>query len=333
MVSSAQDPTAAEPDDRGRRAASPTEIPPRGWKDVLARVRAEARGDNVSLLAGGVAFFGLLAIVPGLAALLSIYGLVADPQEIRRQVDDALGAAPAEVRDLVGQQLTSIESSTGGAVLTAVLGTALALWSASSAMAHLVEALNAAYDEDEDRGFVKKRGLALVLTVGAVVFMAFALTIIGVVPVVVDRIGLGTVGSVIVWILRWVVLLLSMMIALAVLYRWAPDRDAPRFRWVSPGAVFATVIWLIVSGLFSIYVSNFGSYNETYGTLGAVVVLMLWLHLTALVVILGAELNAELERQTRRDSTTGPPEALGRRGAYAADTVGESAEAVGRRDR
>src|SRR5829696_2566951 len=194
----------AEEEDRGRTATKPTEIPRRGWKDVLTRVRVEMREDNVSLLAGGVAFFGLLAIVPGLAALLAIYGLVAAPAQISRQVDEALAAAPAEVRDFIGQQLTSIGGSTGGAVFTVVIGTVLALWSASSAMGHLVTALNAAYDEQDDSGFVKKKGRALALTLGAIVFLAFALAIIGVVPVVVDRIELGAAGRVIVWILRWV---------------------------------------------------------------------------------------------------------------------------------
>ena len=317
--------------DRGRAATTPVEVPPRGWKDVLARVRVELRRDNVSLLAGGVAFYGLLAIVPGLAALLSIYGLVADPDQIRRQVADALAAAPSEVRDFVGQQLSSIESSNSGAVLTVVLGTVLALWSASSAMGHLVEALNAAYDEEEDRGFVKRRGLALALTVGAIVFMGLALAVIGVVPVVVDRVGLGGAGTVVVWVLRWVFLLVAMMIALGVLYRVAPARDDPRLKWTTPGAIFATVVWLVASALFSVYVTNFGSYNETYGTLGAVVVLMLWLLLTAFAVIFGAEVNAELERQTVRDTTAGPPDRLGRRGAYAADTVGPTADEL--RDR
>jgi len=181
-------------------------------------------------------------------------------------------------------------------------------------MAHLVAALNAAYDEDEDRGFVKKRVLALALTVGAVAFVNFALALIGVVPVVAERIELGVVGTVVVWVVRWGLLLVAMMIALAALYRWAPARDAAKFRWTSPGALVATIIWLIASALFSLYVSKFGSYNETYGSLGAVVVLMLWLQLTALVVVLGAELNAELERQTRRD--------LGRRRCLATPVLG-----------
>ena len=321
--------TTTNDDGRGRDAESPTDIPPRGWKDVLARVRVESRQDNVSLLAGGVAFFALLAIVPGLVALLSIYGLVADPEDIRRQVEDALAAAPQEVREFFGQQLTSIQSSNeSAAIVTAVLGTLLALWSASSAMGHLTEALNVAYDEGETRGFVKKRGLALLLTVGAVLFMIFALFVIGVVPVILDELELGAAGKVLVFIARWALLLVAMTVALAIIYRVTPDRDDPKFSWTSPGAIFATIAWVIASGLFSLYVSNFGSYNETYGSLGAVIVLMLWLQITAVVVIYGAEINAELERQTHRDTTAGRDRPLGHREAYAADTVGPTSEEV-----
>lgn len=319
--------TPTETDDRGREAESPTDVPPRGWWDVLKRVRAEAKDDNVPLLAGGVAFFGLLAIVPGLVALLSLYGLVADPADIQQQVEDALQAAPQEVRDLVSQQLSTVADSASGAALVGlIVGVAVALWSASSGMSHLMEAINAAYDEDETRGFIKKRGMSILLTLGAILFMIFALAIIAVVPQVVESVGIGIVGEVFIWIARYVVLLGGMMIALAVLYRLAPDRDDPKWRWTSPGALVATIVWIIASALFSLYVSNFGSYNETYGTLATVVVLMLWLQITALVVIYGAELNAELERQTRKDTTAGPAEGMGRRGAYAADTVADSTE-------
>jgi membrane protein len=308
--------------DRGRQATTPTEIPARGWLDVARRVKGEAKGDQVPLLAAGVAFFGLLALIPALVALLSLYGLVADPEDIRKQVDDALAAAPAEVRDLIGQQLSSIQSSSqGGAVIGVIFGALVALWSASSGMNHLIDAINTAYDEEENRGFVRRRGLSLLLTVGAVGFVVFALGGIAVVPAVAEAADLGIVGSVLVQVVRWLVLFGGLLVGLAVLYRWAPDRDAPRWAWSSPGAIMAGVGWLVVSVLFSIYVSNFGSYNETYGSLGAVVVVMMWLYLSALVVILGAELNTELERQTEQDTTEGEPRPQGGRDAYAADTV------------
>jgi membrane protein len=307
-------------DSHGRDAATPTDIPARGWKDVLARTLAEAKRDQLALLAAGVAFFGLLALVPGLFAMVSIYGLVADPADVTSHVQDLLGTAPQEVREFIEQQLQSVTGSGEGAAgVGAVLGVLVALWSASSGMKHLVDALNAAYDEDEGRGFVKVRALSLALTIGAVVFVLFAVGVITVVPAVVD----GPIA-----LLRWPLLGAAFVGSIAVLYRYAPSRDEPEWRWTTPGALAATVLWLVASGLFSIYVGNFGSYNETYGSLGGVVVVMLWLFLTAAVVLFGAELDAELERQTTYDTTEGRDRPMGQRDAYAADTVGPTAEEV-----
>jgi len=312
--------TATDHDARGRDATSPTEIPPRGWKDVLARTATEAKNDQLSLLASGVAFYALLALVPGLVTLVSIYGLVADPADAAGHVRDLLGTAPGEVRDFVEQQLTSVaEGDASAAGLGLLLGLAAALWSASSGMKHLIDALNAAYDEEEGRGLVKVRLLSLALTVGAVVFVVAAIGVITVVPAVVE----GPLA-----LLRWPVLAAAFVGALAVLYRYGPSRDEPEWHWTTPGAILATVLWIAGSGLFSLYVGSFGSYNETYGSLGGVVVVMLWLFLTAAAVLLGAELDAELERQTRYDTTEGRDRPMGQRDAYAADTVGPSAEEV-----
>lgn len=314
-----------EPDDRGHAAERPGTIPARGWKDVVVRVKAKMRQDGVPLLAAGVAFFALLALVPTLVALVSVYGLVADPAEIQRNVDDALRTAPAEVRDLVSSQLSTIvRGEPSGLRLGVVAGLVLALWSASSGMKHLMGALTLAYDETEDRKFLRLRGLALALTIGAIVLLATALAGLVVAPESLDDDGgVGVLRSVVL-VARWPLLALVVLVALAALYRWGPDRDAPRFRWVTPGAVVATVVWLAASAGFSYYTANFGSYNETYGALGAIVVVMLWLYLTAYAIILGAELNAELERQTAADTTIGPERPLGARGARAADTLDRS---------
>jgi membrane protein len=326
--------TASEPG-RGREAQEPTDIPAQGWKDVAARVRVESKRDRVSLLSAAVAFHALLALVPGLVAVVSLYGLVADASTIDRQVNDWLGTAPREVRELLTTQLKTITENAGAAAgLAVVIGIVAALWSASSGIAHLIEATNIAYDEEETRGFVARRGLALALTVGAVVFMLFALGLISVLPAALAHTGLGLVGRILFGVLRWVLLLVGMMLALSVLYRYAPDRDHPRWSWTSPGAVAATVMWVAASAVFGIYTANFGKYNETYGSLGAVVVLMLWLFFTALCVILGAELNAEVERQTRRDTTQGTAKPLGSRDAEVADTIGATKEEIDqRRDR
>jgi len=313
--------------DRGWEADTPVQIPVRGWLDVAKRVKQEATQDDASLLAGGVAFFALLALVPALVALVSCYGLIASESTVTDQVSRMLGAAPAEVRNLVEEQLRSIvRGSAGGASLAAVIGILIALWSASSGMNHLVGAINLAYDERESRGFVRLRAMSLGLTVGAVVFLVAAFGLIAVLPSALAKTGLGFAARVAVSLIRWLVLLLGMLVGLGVLYRYAPDLNSPKWSWTSPGAILATIGFIVTSLLFSLYTANFGRYNETYGTLGAIVVVMLWLYLTALMVILGAELNAELERQTRRDSTVGPPQPLGDRGAYAADTVAPDPE-------
>jgi membrane protein len=314
-----------EDDGRGRRAARPTEVPARGWKDVAVRVKAQMKTDDVPLLAAGVAFFALLALVPALAAFVSLYGLIADPADIQRNIEDVLAAAPQEVRDLVTSQLRSIvDSSASGLKVGAIVGLLVALWSASSGVKHLIGAVNLAYDEEETRGFVKLRGLSLVMTVAGIAVMALALAGLVVLPHALDDQGVVGLARAVLLVVRWPLFAVLGLVGLALIYRYAPDRDAPQWRWVSPGAVFAVVVWVIASILFSLYTANFGQYNETYGALGAVVVVMLWLYITAYVVITGAEINAELERQTAMDTTTGRRRRMGERNAYAADTLGEA---------
>ncbi len=332
-IDTSTDPVAttdhADDEGRGRDATHPTDIPVEGWKDILARTKVETKQDNAALLSAGVAFYSLLALVPALVALVSLYGLVASPSTVDRQVGNWLKAAPKEVRELLVTQLQSITQNAGAAAgVGVVIGILVALWSASSGMAHMVQAINIAYDEAETRSFVKRRTLAMALTIGAIVFVLVAIAIIAVLPALLAHSGLGLAGRIFAGIARWVLLLIGMMLALSVLYRYAPDRDNPRWSWSSPGALVATVIWLLASAGFAIYTGNFGKYNETYGSMGAVIVLMLWLFITALSVIIGAELNAEVERQTKRDTTQGPEQELGQRDAEAADTIGATAEEV-----
>lgn len=295
---------ADTPTEDGRDAERPSELPAKEWRDVFVRVKAEAKQDHVTLLSAGVAFYSLLALVPGLVALISIYGLVAKPSSIRAQVVSSLSATPREVRDLVSSQLTSIASSSGGSsVIAAVLGILVALWSASAGVGHLMDALNVAYDEEEQRSFVHRKAVALVFTLGAVLFFVIAFAAIAIMPAALAHTGLGVVGRVLANVLRWVILFGGMILGLALMYRYAPDRAEPRWRWTSPGAFIAAILWTIGSIAFSIYTANFGKYNQTYGSLGAIVVVMLWLYLTALAVLLGGEVNAELESHTAQDTT------------------------------
>jgi membrane protein len=242
---------------------------------------------------------------------------------------DSLAAAPQEVRELARTQLESIVGDSGGGTFfAAVIGIVVALWSASAGVGHLMDALNVAYDEKEERSFVRRRAVALAFTVGSIAFVIVAFGLIAVMPALLADTGLGVTGRILANILRWVVLLVGMVAGLAVLYRFGPDRDEPQWRWTSPGAIVAAMLWIIGSLLFSVYTANFAKYNETYGSLGAIIVVMLWLFLTAFVVIVGAELNAELERQTVRDTTAGPSRPIGERDAHAADTIGATADEV-----
>lgn len=306
----------------GEQASRPTQIPARGWFQVTKRAFAEGKKDNVSILAGGVAFFAFLALFPAIIAALSLYGLVADPATVADQVTQLAQLLPETARPLVVDQLNSVAAGSGGALgLSLIISVLAALWSASGGTMNLITATNVAYDEEESRGFLKLRGLALLLTVGAVVFVLLAVALVAVVPVLFDALGLAGIGLFAAQAVRWVLLLALVVAALAIVYRLAPDRKAPRFAWVSTGALVATVLWLVASVAFSFYVSNFGSYNKTYGALAGVIVLMLWLYLTSYLVLLGAEINSESEKQTGRDSTVGAEEPRGRRGAEAADDV------------
>ncbi|HEY2194925.1 MAG TPA: YihY/virulence factor BrkB family protein [Actinomycetospora sp.] len=304
----------------GSRAATPTDIPPAGWWQIVRRAFAESSKDKVSMLAGGVAFFGFLAVFPALIALVSLYGLVADPAQAAHTLESVTSALPETARPLVAEQLQSVVTSSSGGLTTGLIIAALAaLFSASSGTQNLMAAVNIAYDETEGRNAVKLRALALALTLGAVVFVIVSIALVAVAPIVLDQ--LGGPGQVIGQVVRWVLLVLLVVVGLAVLYRVAPDRDAPRFRWVTLGSVAATVLWVVGSVLFSLYVDNFGSYNKTYGALAGVVVLMLWIYLTSYIVLLGAEINAESELQTVEDTTKGRPQPMGSRGATKADDV------------
>ncbi|MCW2510052.1 MAG: conserved rane protein of unknown function [Modestobacter sp.] len=306
----------------GVHAEKPTQIPAKGWVQIVKRAWAENKADNMPIIGAGVAFFGFLAILPTLTATISLYGLVASPETVARQIQSLSDQLPQDTSSLISTQLTTITSHSGGALTVSLIVSILgALWSASGGVGNLITAVNLAYDEVETRSFIKRKALALGLTFGAIVFVLITFGLVAVVPVVLNALPLGIVGTILAQVIRWVLLLGVMAFALSVLYRVAPDRDAPKFRWVSLGSVVVTVIWAVVSLLFSFYVDHFGSYDKTYGAIAGVIVLMLWLHLTVYLVLLGAEINAEAEHQTAHDTTEGQPEPMGRRDATMADEL------------
>ena len=295
----------------GRDADSPTEIPAKGWLQVLRRTVKQLKDDDIPVVAAGVAFFSFLALIPALGAIVSVYGMVADPGDVGRQLDSFFGALPRDAAELLREQVTDItRQSSGGLGVAATLGVLASLWSASKGAQALISALNIAYDEEETRKGWKVKLLSVAMTIaGALGATALIATLV--------VMGDNPVAAV----LRWPLLAVAVIFGLTVVYRYAPDRDTPRWRWVTPGALLTAVLLAAGSFGFSIYVNDFGSYSETYGTLGAIVVLLLWLYLAAYVTVLGVELDAELERQTAKDSTEGRAAPLGKRGAFAADTV------------
>lgn len=308
---------------RGREARWPHEIPLSGWRDILLRTWADLGADNVALIAAGVAFYSLLALFPGIAILVSIYGLLADPVIVTEEFARLRGLLPDEAWTILNDQLRAVSSRPDLELsLTAIFGTLLTLVSARSAAVSLIQALNIIYHQRERRSFLAQNLLALAFTLGFILFLGAALTVIVGTPIMLGFAGLEPLAEVLVSWLRWPVLAVVVMTALAAFYKYAPHRRPARWSWVNLGSVTATALWLSVSALFSWYVGAFGTYNETYGSLGAVIILLLWLWLSAFFVLLGAELNMQIEHQTGIDTTIGEPKPMGERGAHVADTIG-----------
>lgn len=310
---------------RGRGADRPSEIPMAGWRDIALRVKDEIGNDNVSVVAAGVAFYSVLALFPALAALVSLYGMVADPAQIQGHIDSMQGVLPQDVLGTIEEQLNSLSSESSSALSFGAIGGLLfSLWSATKGLRALIASFNIAYDEDEQRGFVKIAAISLLLTAGAIIFMIVAIGLITLLPIMLGALGLTGWLQTLLGLLRWPLLALMLVFGLAVLYRYAPCRSKPQWRWVTWGSAIATVLWVIGSIAFSLYVENFASYNETYGSIGTAIVLLMWFYVSGYVIVLGAEINAEMERQTRADTTVPPDDPMGERGAYAANTLGES---------
>ena len=320
------DDTRQEPErDRGRQVEAPREIPVRGLKDVLFRVKDQIAADNLSVVAAGVAFYAMLAVFPALAALVSLYGLAIDPSDLGEQFLAVSGLLPADAADIINSQLQEIVTAADGSLgLGALLGLALTIWSSTKGVKALFMALNIAYDEQEERGFIKLNLMAIGFTLAGILLVIVLLTMIAGIPVVIQAMKLGPAVEWSLSILRWPLVALILIVAVGLLFRFGPSRRDAQMQWLTWGAAGATLLWIAGSMLFSWYVSSFGDYNKTYGALGAVIVLLMWFYISAYIVLLGAELNAELERQTKRDTTVGAARPMGERGAYVADTVGKA---------
>lgn len=312
---------------RGRQAETPTEIPAKGWKDIAFRLKDEIASDHVGLIAAGVAFYALLALFPAVTALMALSGLVLEPAEVTAQLENLTQLIPQEAAQIIMDQAVAVAGSNqSGLGVAFVIGLLLAIYSASKGMSSLMEGLNVAFDEEEERGFIKKTlwtlGLTLFLIFGLLLGLVAALAV----PAILNIMSLPDWLATVLALSRWLILALMTVFGLAVIYRYGPCRDDAEWKWLSPGAIGACVIWIVASIGFAIYVRNFGSYNESFGSMAGVIILLMWLWISAFIVLLGAELNAEMEAQTSADTTVGPDEPMGTRGAEKADNLGAAAK-------
>jgi membrane protein len=308
----------------GRHAEAPGEIPWHGWKAVLRRVFLEMLTDRVSLVAAGCAFYATLALFPAISMLISIYGLLLDPSTVEPQLEVLRNLLPPSAWQLISERVHVLVSKPQASLgLHLLFNTGVTLWSSATGTKSIIAALNLAYEERERRSFLRFQLTSFIITLLAIISAVVGLALLVGLPAVLAGLGIAAHQTVLIRIASFCLLVLAILIGLSLLYRYGPSRQRPQWRWVTPGSLVATVLWVLVSALFSFYVGQFATYDATYGPLGTVVGVMMWFFVTVYAVLLGAELNAELELQTARDSTDGPPRPMGARGAYVADHVAE----------
>jgi len=310
---------------KGRWADRPWEMPWRGWKAVLGRTFSDMISDRIALVAAGCAFWGTLALFPAISMLITIYGLIFDPVSVEPQLEVLHRLLPPAAFTLISDRVHALVSNTSHALTIGLaISAAVTLWSSATGTKSILSALNMAYEEEEHRSILTFQAVSLAITLGAIVAAVFGLAILVVLPAVFTFIGLSAYLKGLIAIAGWVLLVVFVMASLALLYRFGPSRRPAKWHWITPGSLVATLLWLGASALFSIYVGRFASYNATYGPLATVAGVMMWFWVSVYAVLLGAELNAELELQTARDTTPGPPKPMGRRGAFVADHVAAS---------
>jgi membrane protein len=313
--------------DRGREAETPGEIPAKGWKDTLLRVKKEIGKDRVSMLAASMSYYALLASVPALTSLVLLYAWFSDPSSISKDISSISRFLPREASEIITGQLTSLSAKAPTALGLSAIGSLLfSLWSASKGSTSVIEAMNIIYGENECRGFFKRTAMALGFTLLGTILSIAAIVVVVAIPAITGIFNFGPLFEMAGTIAGWLILLLIFSFFLSCLYRFGPCRQDAKWKWVSRGSIIASVMWAITSGLFSWYAASFGNFNKTYGSLGAVVVLMTWFWISSYIILIGGEINSELEHQTKKDTTTGKPKPMGTRGALMADTLGPSAD-------
>jgi len=314
---------------RGRLSSSPLQIPRAGWRDILWRTYVRSGEDRLLAIAAGVVFFGLLAVFPAITALVSCYGLFADPSTIGANLQTLALMLPEGSFQIVQDQIARVLDQGSTALGASFLfGLGLAVWSANAGVKAVIDALNVVDGESEKRSFIRLNLLSLAFTSGGIAALLLMVGAVVAFPLALDHLGLAPASRSIVSLARWPLLFAILLAVLGVLYRFGPSRRAARWQWLSVGTLAASLLWIAGSSLLSWYLSNFGNYNATYGSLGAAIGLMMWMWMSAIIVLFGAELNSEIEHQTARDTTIGHPKPLGARGAVMADTLGPAVPAV-----
>lgn len=308
---------------RGRDATNPAQIPARGWRDILWRTYERISADRLLAIAAGVVFYGLLAVFPAITALVSLYGLFADPKTIGDTLRQLSVLLPPDSFGILQDQIARVLAKGNASLSTTFLfGLALALWSANAGMKAVIDALNVVYGETEKRSFIRLNLLSLTFTAAAIAALLLMVSAVVALPIALNHIWITDQGRILLSLLRWPILFALLVVALALIYRFGPSRPGARWQWLGVGTLAAAILWIVGSSLLSWYLSNFGNYDATYGSLGAAIGLMMWMWMSAIIVLTGAELNSEIEHQTARDTTVGPDKPLGARGAAMADTVG-----------
>ena len=316
---------ASEPG-RGRDASGPFDIPWKGWKDIAVRLWFSFFEDRVMLIAAGATFYLLLALFPALAVFVSLYGFVADPTTIGEHIAFIGQFLPQAGTELLQSQLKLLTTQDSASLsLGFVFGLMFSLWSANNGIKTLFEAMNVAYGEQEERSFLKLNAVAFCFTLGAVALAIVLIFTIGIIPAIMSIFGLSSFSDILIASARWPVVFVIIVSSISLVYRYGPSRNRARWSWVFFGALLTALIWLAVSIGFSYYLQNFANYNATYGSLGAVIGFMMWVWISSLIFIIGAEINAEMEHQTALDTTDLPEKPIGTRGARVADTIGRSA--------
>jgi membrane protein len=315
-----------KPDPYGRDATRPHHIPLKGWWQVAQRVWVESARDNLSVVSAGCAFYALFAVFPALSALIALYGLTANPASVDRHFDMLSFVLPPQAYDIVIEQIRHLASNGSALGWSFVLSIGLAVWSVGNLTQAMFAALNIAYEEPERRGLVRFYLSAFAFAFAGILAGVVMLLAIVYVPILFAYAGYSHAFEVAVKIARWPLLALLVLLFLSLLYRYGPSRRTAKWRWVTVGSAFATIVWMIASAGFSYYVSNFAHYDRTYGSLGAVIVLLFWLYISFYIVLLGAEINAELELQTAQDTTSGKTRPIGKRGAFVADNIAGGAD-------